>query len=303
MGVPTVARLAQLHGRLLHAQRRVTLCGGLWQGVQREAQETETAMVEEVPWPVLPRSWNPAHMGLYGYRALQWYWRTQGQWGACKLGAVLCGLMSLVLMVSMCLIWAQDFLPLGAILRSIGVQNTVAIFVVSCLPLSYMVFCQTRGLFHLRLFGWSRLADHQQSDASPLLFNASYLIRLQFPLCYNFLLLIGDTEIGRVAFENLMISMEVVPILGTSFNVYAPIIMVIPAFLTMCRCYSRLLTTLGMSHEDADEWGGEDELEEGRVLLRRAQEQKAQEQEEEDDDSIKASYTDISFVLKSRTQL
>jgi len=66
--------------------------------------------------------------------------------------------------------------------------------------------------------------------------------------------------------------MSVVPIIGTSFNVYAPIIMFIPAVLTAMRCYSRLLHKLGLAHEDADEWGGEEELEEGRILIHRAQE-------------------------------
>ena len=73
------------------------------------------------------------------------------------------------------------------------------------------------------------------------------------------------------------LSREVLLIVGIQrpllyWQVYAPIIMLIPAVLTIMRCYSRVLSKLGLAHEDADEWGGDEELEEGRILIKRAQE-------------------------------
>ena len=114
-----------------------------------------------------------------------------------------------------------DLSPLGALIRQVGEENSIGVFWATIFPLGYLVVCQTRALFQLRLFGWWRLAGHQYSEAGPLLFNASYLIRLQFSLCYNYLLMIRGpvAEGGTTAFGLLMRNMSVIPIIGTSFNV------------------------------------------------------------------------------------
>lgn len=69
----------------------------------------------------------------------------------------------------------------------------------------------------------------------PLLFNAQYLIRLQFPLGYNFMRILRyyGTNSSRTpalqlpAFQQLMNDMTTVPVLGTGFNVYAPLVLVV----------------------------------------------------------------------------
>lgn len=68
-----------------------------------------------------------------------------------------------------------------------------------------------------------------------MLFNAQYLIRLQFPLGYNFMSMLRyyGTKSASVpalslpAFQKLMNDMSTVPVLGTGFTVYAPLVLVI----------------------------------------------------------------------------
>jgi hypothetical protein len=48
----------------------------------------------------------------------------------------------------------------------------------------------------------------------------------------------------------LLLLLQVVPLLGTDFNIYAPLIMVILCLFTMCHGYARLLRFVGIDHED-----------------------------------------------------
>ena len=80
--------------------------------------------------------------------------------------------------------------------------------------------------------------------------NAQYLIRLQFPLAYNFLLLLRNPASKNTAFRTLMNNMDVVPLMGEDFNVYAPLVMVVLALFTVFHGYARLLRAVGLQHED-----------------------------------------------------
>lgn len=52
------------------------------------------------------------------------------------------------------------------------------------------------------------------------------------------------------AFSQLMASMRAVPLLGTDFNVYAPLAMGILSLFTVFNGYARLLRLVGIEHED-----------------------------------------------------
>lgn len=85
-----------------------------------------------------------------------------------------------------------------------------------------------------------RVQGAHHSLPGPLLFNAQYLIRLQFPLGYNFMRIMRyyGTRSSRApalhlpAFQKLMNDMNTVPVLGTSFNIYAPMVLVVLCMFT-----------------------------------------------------------------------
>lgn len=53
------------------------------------------------------------------------------------------------------------------------------------------------------------------------------------------------------SFEGLFVSMELVPLFGAEFTVYAPIIVLIVGFLTLLNVYARILKVIGIESEDA----------------------------------------------------
>lgn len=144
--------------------------------------------------------------------------------------------------------------------------------VAALIPLLYMAICVSRSFFNVGLFGRFKLRGNHQSHGVALVFNAQYLVRLQFPLAYNYLLMLKyDTSesafslfIGR--------NLNVIPLFGTSFPVYAPLLTLFLCLFTMCNLYARLLNVLGIEHQDALLVGDRETLDskvnDGKILLR-----------------------------------
>lgn len=65
----------------------------------------------------------------------------------------------------------------------------VAFQVSALIPLLYMSLCVYTSLFQMSLLGPYCLRGNRQSAGVALVFNAQYLVRLQFPLGYNYLLM------------------------------------------------------------------------------------------------------------------
>ena len=69
-------------------------------------------------------------------------------------------------------------------------STTQILFQVAALiPLLYMSICVYTCLFQMSLLGPYCLRGNRQSNGVALVFNAQYLVRLQFPLGYNYLLM------------------------------------------------------------------------------------------------------------------
>ena len=71
-------------------------------------------------------------------------------------------------------------------------------------------------------------------------------------------------DMTHCAFNNIMSDMETIPFFGTSFSVYAPLLILAVVIFTLCDFYPRILRFLGIEHEDALLIGDEDELD-GKV--------------------------------------
>jgi len=140
------------------------------------------------------------------------------------------------------------------------------------LPLSYMVCTAYWSVFRLKIAGWYGLYPNHNTDTASLLWCASILARLAAPLCYHFLLLI---RVKGTAFQAMMGQMNVVPVLGKSFNDVFPCLV---GFLCVCNLlnvYSRLVQLCGLDALEF-EWGATsgggdmgDLLAEGRRLVER----------------------------------
>jgi hypothetical protein len=176
-------------------------------------------------------------------------------------------------------LWSELFMglpvnlsPFGSMMK--GIHASRSIEILALLPLVYMSFCVYSSLFKVRLFGRQGLKK-KQSDGPSLCFSASYLVRMQFPLCYNYLLMLRYDASKSTAFMGLMQSIDTIPIAGTTFSTYAPLICVLLCVATFFNFYGRFLASLGIDTDDAILYGGaaedkEERIREGKVLLRRS---------------------------------
>lgn len=167
-------------------------------------------------------------------------------------------------------------------------QGGLVYQIAALVPLLYMSLCTFSSLFKINIFGPFCLRGNRQSTGVALVFNAQYLVRLQFPLIYNYLLMLKyDTSSTTCAFSKFYSNIETVPFFGTSFNSYAPLLILALGAFTMCNGYARILSLIGIDHEDAlllsDKDTLDEKVSEGIQLIRRHGEREATLVETEDE--------------------
>lgn len=137
------------------------------------------------PWTWrTPDFLRPYCEGLYVLWAQQLYVHS------CRGAAVVCGLMSVLILWSEMLMSSQMHSPIGLMMTAYDYQTSSSVMVqgVSFVALMYMSMCTYWPLFRINI-GWTyKLQGPQQSSPFSLIFNAEYLSRLQFTIGYNFLM-------------------------------------------------------------------------------------------------------------------
>jgi hypothetical protein len=255
---PTLKRLAALHARLKKAQLRVQVLKMQRDAVVAQVEIEEAVAQGTMRYPEEVKAGDDAgalgclgaHLSYAG-AVLRYHWHTALSLYVLRLLACVSWILSI------CLLWSEVVLgsplalsPYGALQQAFGTSSPVAIQLAVAIPLGYVSLCAYRSLFKFKLFGEFSLQGPHQSLARPLLVNAQYLIRLQFALAYNFLLLLRSPSSKETAFRHLMSNMEVLPLLGNGFNTFAPLVLVLLAGFTYFRVYPRVLQLVGAYHED-----------------------------------------------------
>ncbi|CAN0068755.1 unnamed protein product [Ascophyllum nodosum] len=285
---------ARLHSDLRAAQVKVVAMRAKWMALVRKTQ-TLQSLLSEIPWgeevfEATPGKTRGQYWGTVFKRIRNrswWIWRAYVRWLCCRTLAVLCAVLSAMILWSEVVAASPwDLSPFGILVRCMyqrqaGIAHALSMQVAVLVPFLYMSLCCFRSLFTLRILGSFALQGGHQTLPGPLLINAQYLIRLQFPLGYNFMRILrynGLTPFGMPAalespaFERLMTEMKTVPVLGTDFNIYAPMLLVVLCMFTFYKGYARVLRLVGLDHEDLvsiDDAEGQARLEEGRALLER----------------------------------
>ena len=267
--------LADLHGSILEAQTKVFVTRARWEALVREAVSVEHMVNSRNDRPGAPGGGAPLAARVRHLRHLLWYY-----WCAGARRAVYRALAVVAASISALLVWSEALIPsptplspFGAVLSACADRPSVAQG-LALLPLTYMSLATYRSLFKFKLVSLFHLQGPSASPAAALVFNAAYLVRLQFPLCYNFTQLLRIPRTSKSAFEEtLMANMKTVPIMGTEFNIYGGVILCVIAAFTFFRGYARMLEAIGVEHEEVavlEDGVEDDRVEEGRALLRRA---------------------------------
>jgi len=269
---PTLDRLVQLNSQLTHAQERLHNAEQQWEAlVDRSKFLVDLAIGPTPPGLVATNS----QLHTLGSN-LRYVWMKYFRSTAFRIYAIVAGFISIAILASEATLALQTSVTPFAVILGLFDNNGekgLLFRIVAMILLVYMSICVYSSLFKLSAFGPFCLRGNRQSSGVALAFNAQLLVRLQFPLAYNFLLMLKYDTSSKTAFSGFMGAMSVVPIFGTSFSVYAPLTILALCMFTLLNVYPRLLSVLGFQHEDAILVGDAETLDakvsEGILLLRR----------------------------------
>mmetsp|Transcript_5562 Transcript_5562/g.8221 ORF Transcript_5562/g.8221 Transcript_5562/m.8221 type:complete len:642 (-) Transcript_5562:117-2042(-) len=263
---PTVDYLVHLHARLKLAQEKVIGAQQRWEVIVEQSRFYSNLVEGSTPQSSPGQNGGEdqqSSLPLMNEQLVPLGTKVQGMWRkhlrnpTYRLMALsTAGLSILILWCEATLAVEYNLSPFNLFLDLLdgpnGRQKGTLFQIAALIPLLYMSTCVYSSLFKLGTFGPYCLRGNRQSHGVALLFNAQYLVRLQFPLGYNYLLMTKyDISFTNCAFSQLMSHMDTVPVLGTSFSVYAPLLILALCGFTLCDGYPRLMAVLGVEHEDA----------------------------------------------------
>ena len=113
------------------------------------------------------------------------------------------------------------------------------------------------------------MVREHNTDEGSLLFVGSYLCRLTFPLCYNFLNMVQDDESVFVLYQGKAVSLA--PLFGEGYNKWLPQIILVVCIITLLNIHIyilRFLTIKQYSYHDIKP--GDPLVEEGRSIIEHA---------------------------------
>jgi len=272
---PTMHELVVISKRIRHSKERNHTAIQRWQQLLRDHNRvSNSSQPSSSPRATASPRWF-ARLESFLYQGII---RSEV---ASTLSLLCAGMSALVLWSELAMGFPISMSPWGLLIAALSeVCGPAVIQLVAFVPYAYMSLCTFYSLFKLKVSGLLSLHAPHQSTPGPMLLNAIYLIRLQFPLGYNYLLLLSPpSALGRAAvgddvvFNLLMRSMQTIPIFGASFVVYAPIVLVCVSLFTVSNGYSRFLSFANIDHEDHLPDNVEDAMEiqrEGAMILAQA---------------------------------
>jgi hypothetical protein len=182
-----------------------------------------------------------------------------------KLIAFFIILMSLAIILSEITLFTH--LPLsifGLLIRES--DNIYAINFISLVTLSFMFCTSLYGLFNLKLSGIYSINDHRHTNSISLLFLASFMCRIGFPLCLNFVQILKLTGVTT----QIEVIMGETPDFGKNFIIFFPAILIVLCLFNLFDIYGRLMNVLGFQSFGFRNPQTEDKIEEGNETLNRS---------------------------------
>lgn len=282
--VPTIETLAHLNGLLREARLEARRAACCWDDLVRQCLYLEDlqnrafrAAAEQVSeWRLCRRSccirtllsWGPAHRAATFLSIL---WMKHLRFITLRALGFVSGTLSVIIVLGQLTIFSKSWNTslLSFVFKSAGHHPFLVTQFLCGMPLGYMVITSFWSVFRLRVAGWYGLYPDHNTDTASLIWCSSVLCRLTAPLCYHFLLLV---RVEGTAFQKLMGKMDLVPVLGRSFNEFFPLLV---AFLCVCNIfnvYSKIVGLCGLGALEFEFTGYGDDSDptvEGRRILDR----------------------------------
>lgn len=281
---PSKKSLVKLHKQVIYAVQRHNRTQVQWQMLLEEAFHLEDVAKNETSAArqfvhSFPSSEPPGWLTRCLYTpTVEWYWECLLRRWFYRVLAVALVLMSAAVVWSECTFFStHPILSLFAIFIQLAEKeyNYFYIEMACFFTIFYLCYCVYSTVFRIRVFNYYYLAPHHQTDAYSLQFSGMLFCRLTPPLCLNFLGLIHmDSTISgqqreQTAYNTIMGSMKVLPIISKGFYIYYPMLILLLCIATYYSLGTRCLNMLGFHQFMGESDMTTDLVDEGKELIRR----------------------------------
>jgi len=199
--MPTLEYLASLNARLQAAQAAVISEEQRWNALVQKSMLYKDLVENSVPRPtrvvtepdascLVKLMANCSSIGEH----LRYIWLVYLRSSWFRVAGISSAFLSLLVLWSEATLAAAfNLSPFALMLGAFDGRRGLLFLLAAMIPLFYMSLCVYSSLFKFSLFGRYRLKGSKQSQGVALIFNAQYLVRLQFPLGYNYLFMYVNT--------------------------------------------------------------------------------------------------------------
>ena len=125
-------------------------------------------------------------------------------------------------------------------------NSILTINLMVLLTLIFLFLTTLYGLFNLKIYGIYHISKSQNTDASSLLFLTSFICKIGYPLCLNFVYIL-KMRTYRTSLETLLGVMDLFPVFGNNFALFYPTILIIFILFNMFDVFGKLSNFLGFS--------------------------------------------------------
>ncbi|KAJ3024633.1 UNVERIFIED_CONTAM: LMBR1 domain-containing protein 2 [Siphonaria sp. JEL0065] len=182
------------------------------------------------------------------------------------------------ILASIALIWSESTFQITALPLSIPAllikNNFVSYASLEFIAISFLIYmctCAYSTLFRINIFDYYVIVPEHCTDEPSMLFVGGYLCRLTFPLCYNFLNMVGDDQ-NSVFIEFQGKAIDLAPLLGSGFNDWVPLLVLIFSVITYFDLFGRIASAccFGRKIVNGKDEGHEADAIEGRSVIAQA---------------------------------
>ncbi|KAK2954675.1 putative LMBR1-like membrane protein [Blattamonas nauphoetae] len=178
----------------------------------------------------------------------------------------------IMFLFSLLIIWGEsvmfiqkyDLSPISLLLHAKPLHSWNILFMF--IFLFYSAICALSSLIRLRLFNIYRLVPHQ-SDPPSLFFLACYASMFMSPLCQNALVFLHADKEGQSFYGDVISVMNVIPIIGTYFQLYFPLVILLVAILAFFNLTDRILSCCKFQRFGVDSARNKESIRKGETII------------------------------------
>jgi hypothetical protein len=188
-----------------------------------------------------------------------WWWFCRIEPISMKTLAVLTALCSIMV------VWSESTFQIASVhisIPSLILSPSTSTFIMEILALAficYMCTCTYSTLLRIKIFDYYQMVPRHNTDQVSLLWVGSYLCKLTFPLCYNFLNMGGvadgkkgkdgvDYSASPVFIQYFGPAVNLTPLLGQGYNDWVAFLVLIVCTLFLFNLHAKLLRLCGLTN-------------------------------------------------------